>query len=343
MEETIVLESREETIAIYGSRDQYLRMVRDAFGVQIVARDSLIKISGEKAAVMRAAAVFRGLVLVARERGRVAARDVENLIWQAGSLEARSATAHGETEEAREAHSAGSGQAAHSSVRTGVVRAHHVQPRTEGQRGYIEAMRTHDLVFCVGPGGSGKTYLAVAMAVEALKAHEVKRIVLVRPAVEAGEKLGFLPGDLQAKVDPYLRPLYDALQDILGSSQLRKCMENDLIEVAPLAYMRGRTLDYAFTILDEAQNCTILQMKMFLTRMGVHSRSVVTGDVTQIDLPPGEVSGLIHAEQILRGVRGLALVYLDKSDIMRHQLVKDIVSAYEGAAVKKRTKDGEES
>ena len=332
MEETVILESREEAMAVYGSRDQYLRMVRDAFGVQIVARDSLIKISGEKAAVTRAAAVFRGLVLVARERGRVASRDVENLIWQAGSLEPGPA-AHAEAEADQEAH-------ARSAVRSASVRAHHVQPRTDGQRVYMDAMRKHDLVFCIGPGGSGKTYLAVAMAVEALKAHEVRKIVLVRPAVEAGEKLGFLPGDLQAKVDPYLRPLYDALQDILGPAQLRKCMENDFIEVAPLAYMRGRTLDYAFTILDEAQNCTILQMKMFLTRMGVHSRSVVTGDITQIDLPPGEVSGLMHAEEILSGVRGLAFIYLDKGDIVRHQLVKDIVTAYEGAAERKKAKEG---
>jgi len=332
MEETVILESREEAIAVYGSRDQYLRMVRDAFGVQIVARDSLIKISGEKAAVTRAAAVFRGLVLVVRERGRVASRDVENLIWQAGSLEP-APPAHAEAEADREAH-------ARSGVRSASVRVHHVQPRTDGQRGYMDAMRKHDLVFCIGPGGSGKTYLAVAMAVEALKAHEVRKIVLVRPAVEAGEKLGFLPGDLQAKVDPYLRPLYDAMHDILGPAQLRKCMENDFVEVAPLAYMRGRTLDYAFTILDEAQNCTILQMKMFLTRMGMHSRSVVTGDITQIDLPPGEVSGLMHAEEILNGVRGLTFIYLDKGDIVRHQLVKDIVTAYEGAAERKKAKDG---
>ena len=330
MEETIVLDSREEAMAVYGSRDQYLHMVRDAFGVQIVARDSLIKISGEKAAVMRAAAVFRGLVLVMRERGRVAARDVEELIWRAGTLESRPIHAPVETE--------GTGRP----PRPAVVRAHHVEPLTEGQRLYVEAMRTYDLVFCVGPGGSGKTYLAVARAIEALKAHEVRRIVLVRPAVEAGEKLGFLPGDLQAKVDPYLRPLYDALHDIMGPSQLRKCVENELVEVAPLAYMRGRTLDYAFTILDEAQNCTILQMKMFLTRMGKHSRSVVTGDITQIDLPPGEVSGLIHAEQILRGVRGLTFVCLDKGDIVRHQLVKDIVNAYEGAAGRKKSKEGPE-
>ena len=332
MEETVILESREEAMAVYGSRDQYLRMVRDAFGVQIVARDSLIKISGEKAAVTRAAAVFRGLVLVVRERGRVASRDVENLIWQAGSLEP-APPAHAEAEADREAH-------ARSAVRSASMRVHHVQPRTDGQRVYMDAMRKHDLVFCIGPGGSGKTYLAVAMAVEALKAHEVRKIVLVRPAVEAGEKLGFLPGDLQAKVDPYLRPLYDAMHDILGPAQLRKCMENDFVEVAPLAYMRGRTLDYAFTILDEAQNCTILQMKMFLTRMGMHSRSVVTGDITQIDLPPGEVSGLMHAEEILNGVRGLTFIYLDKGDIVRHQLVKDIVTAYEGAAERKKAKDG---
>lgn len=327
MEETIILESREEAMAVYGSRDRYLRMIRDAFGVQIVARDSIVKISGEKAAVAQAATVLRGLLRVLRERGRVATRDVEALIWQASSMEQRAALhAPNVIEETHDEHSHVGGR----------LRVHHVEPRTEGQRRYVEAMRTHDLVFCIGPGGSGKTYLAVAMAIEALKTHQVKRIVLARPAVEAGEKLGFLPGDLQAKVDPYLRPLYDALQDILGPAQVRKCIENDLIEVAPLAYMRGRTLDHAFTILDEAQNCTVLQMKMFLTRMGIHSRSVVTGDVTQVDLPPGEISGLVHAEQILRGVRGLAFVFLDKSDIVRHQLVKDIVDAYESAAVRKR-------
>jgi phosphate starvation-inducible PhoH-like protein len=337
MEETIVLESREEAMTVYGSRDRHLRMIRDAFGVQIVARDSIIKIIGEKSAVTRAAAVFRGLLLVARERGRVAARDVEDLIWQAedGALRAtessgahRTSAAHAEEAPSRAAH-------AHSSWRSAPTRAHHVEPRSEGQRAYMEAMRSYDLVFCVGPGGTGKTYLAVAAAIEALKAHQVKKIVLARPAVEAGEKLGFLPGDMQAKVDPYLRPLYDALQDILGLAQMRKCAENDLIEVVPLAYMRGRTLDYAFTVLDEAQNCTILQMKMFLTRMGPHSRSVVTGDVTQVDLPPGEVSGLIHAEQILRGVRGMTFIHLDKGDIVRHKLVRDIVDAYEGAAARK--------
>ncbi len=335
MEETIVLESREEAMAVYGSRDRYLRMIRDAFGVHIVARDSLVKISGGKTAVARATAVFRGLVQVARERGRVAVRDVENLIWQTDALETRAmAPVPAEIEETGE-------RPAGATWRSGGPRIHHVKPRTRGQETYLEAMRQHDLVFCVGPGGSGKTYLAVATAVEALKAREVKRIILVRPAVEAGEKLGFLPGDLQAKVDPYLRPLYDALQDILGSAQLRKLMENDLIEVAPLAYMRGRTLEHAFTILDEAQNCTILQMKMFLTRMGLYSRSVVTGDVTQVDLPPGEVSGLVHAEQILQGVPGLKFVYLDKSDIVRHQLVKDIVNAYEKSSGKKRTKEDE--
>jgi phosphate starvation-inducible PhoH-like protein len=206
-----------------------------------------------------------------------------------------------------------------------------IKARTLGQRRYIDLLGENDIVFAVGPAGTGKTYLAVVEAVLALKRKEVRRILLTRPAVEAGEKLGFLPGDLQDKVDPYLRPLYDSLSDILGGDTARKMMEKGVIEVAPLAYMRGRTLDDAFIILDEAQNTTIPQMKMFLTRIGFGSRAVVTGDITQVDLGPGEKSGLVHAERILRDVDGIGFAYMTHLDVVRHPLVQKIINAYERA------------
>ena len=204
-----------------------------------------------------------------------------------------------------------------------------IRPRTEGQSRYVGAIRKSELVFAVGPAGTGKTYLAVAMAVEALKRREIRRIVLVRPAVEAGESLGFLPGDLQAKINPYLRPLLDALHEMMDYELIKSHMERDVIEVVPLAYMRGRTLNEAFVILDEAQNTSVAQMKMFLTRMGEGSKLVVSGDVTQIDLPPSTRSGLVDAVTRLRKIRGVAIVELDESDIVRHRLVQDIVRAYE--------------
>ncbi|NUN52789.1 MAG: PhoH family protein, partial [Planctomycetaceae bacterium] len=213
-----------------------------------------------------------------------------------------------------------------------VVRAlddSYVVPRTEGQRAYVEAIRNHDITFAIGPAGTGKTYLAVANAVAALRRGQFRRLVLTRPAVEAGEHLGFLPGDLQAKVNPYLRPLYDALEDLIDFDEVRRTIERDVIEVAPLAYMRGRTLDRCFIILDEAQNTTPEQMKMFLTRMGRSSRMVVTGDVTQVDLPKGVRSGLLHAREVLKDVRGIAIVTLGRPDIVRHPLVQEIVDAYE--------------
>ncbi|MBV8233356.1 MAG: PhoH family protein, partial [Planctomycetaceae bacterium] len=205
-----------------------------------------------------------------------------------------------------------------------------VRPRTAGQTRYLQALRENELVFCVGPAGTGKTYLAVAMAVSALRRGSIKKIVLVRPAVEAGEHLGFLPGDLEAKINPYLRPLLDALHDLMDYDQIRRYMGSDLIEIAPLAYMRGRTLNDAVIILDEGQNTTVPQMKMFLTRMGQNARIVVTGDVTQVDLPLATVSGLADAVERLRDVPGVGIVSLDKSDIVRHPLVQAIVNAYEG-------------
>ena len=203
-----------------------------------------------------------------------------------------------------------------------------IQPKTAGQAEYLQAMADHDIVVGIGPAGTGKTYLAVAAAVDALSRKRVKRIVLARPAVEAGESLGFLPGDMQAKVDPYLRPLYDALEDMMPLERVQKSIETRVIEIAPLAYMRGRTLADAFVILDEAQNATSAQMKMFLTRLGVNSRAVITGDKTQVDLPKREASGLFQIERILRGIEGIAFHYLNETDIIRHRLVRDIVKAY---------------
>ena len=206
-----------------------------------------------------------------------------------------------------------------------------ITPKTEGQRRYLEAIATHDIVVGIGPAGTGKTYLAVAMAVDALYKRRVNRIVLARPAVEAGEQLGFLPGRIEEKVDPYLRPLYDALQDMLPADRVRRAIEDRTIEIAPLAYMRGRTLSDAFVILDEAQNATRAQMKMFLTRLGLNSKTVVTADKTQIDLPDREDSGLLEIERILKGIEGIAFVYLTEDDVVRHRLVRDIIRAYERA------------
>jgi phosphate starvation-inducible PhoH-like protein len=206
-----------------------------------------------------------------------------------------------------------------------------IVPKSDGQRRYIEAIQEYDVVIGIGPAGTGKTYLAVACAVDALYKKRVRRIILARPAVEAGENLGFLPGDLQEKVDPYLRPLYDALEDMMPQDRVRRALEDSTIEIAPLAYMRGRTLSDAFVILDEAQNATTAQMKMFLTRLGLNSRVVITGDKTQIDLPRREDSGLLEVERILTGIEGISLLYLDANDVIRHRLVKDIIKAYERA------------
>jgi phosphate starvation-inducible PhoH-like protein len=204
-----------------------------------------------------------------------------------------------------------------------------IRPKSAGQKKYVRLVKKNDIVFAVGPAGTGKTYLAVALAVASLKSNEAARIVLTRPAVEAGESLGFLPGDLKEKIDPYLRPLYDALDDMIAPDKLKGYLEKRIIEIAPLAYMRGRTLNNAFVILDEAQNASAMQMKMFLTRLGPNSRAIVTGDVTQIDLPNRAASGLVQIQQVLTGIDGIAFVYLDRNDVVRHRLVKDIIDAYE--------------
>jgi phosphate starvation-inducible PhoH-like protein len=306
-EATITLDSHDEELAILGSRDQLLRQVRDTLRVKIGVRHGEVRIEGDDERLERAKQVFQELRRLYRRQRTITTGDV------AGILDAVMNPVEGETLDAL----------------SGLDGPRAVRARTEGQARYLKAMKERELVLCIGPAGTGKTYLAVAMAVAAMRRGQIKKIVLVRPAVEAGEHLGFLPGDLEAKINPYLRPLLDALHDLMDYNQLRRYMGNDLVEIAPLAYMRGRTLNDAIIILDEGQNATVAQMKMFLTRMGQNARIVVTGDTTQVDLPPGTVSGLSDAVERLRDVPGVAIVELDKSDIVRHPLVQAIVDAYE--------------
>ncbi len=305
---TVTLDSREEAVLLFGPRDQYLRSIRDALGVKVVARGDLVQLEAATSEpVEQAERAFQQLRTVLRKHGKLTPEDVRTVV-----------------EVVRGATERGAGSAV-----TMMESGRHLRPRTDGQGRYVQAMKAHDMVICVGPAGTGKTYLAVGMAVSLLRAGQVKKIILVRPAVEAGERLGFLPGDLAAKVNPYLRPLFDALNDIMEPEQVRRYMDNDVIEIAPLAYMRGRTLNNSVIIMDEAQNATVPQTKMFLTRMGNNSRVVVTGDLTQTDLPKTIPSGLADAVQRLRDVEGLAIVYLDESDIVRNPLVSRIVKAYE--------------
>ena len=307
-EVTIALEGQNEELAVFGSRDQHLRQIRDALGVKVLARHGEVRVEGDPARVEQAREVFEGLRSLYRTRRTILSADVTDLIEKV----ARVADDGPGMVEIREGNRV-------------------VRPRTSGQNRYLQALRDNALVLCVGPAGTGKTYLAVSTAVSALRQGRIKKIVLVRPAVEAGEHLGFLPGDLEAKINPYLRPLLDALHDLMPYDQIRRYMDNDLIEIAPLAYMRGRTLNDAAIILDEGQNATVSQMKMFLTRMGQDSRIIVTGDVTQVDLPPDVPSGLADAVERLSRVPGVAAVTLDRTDIVRHPLVQAIVDAYETA------------
>jgi phosphate starvation-inducible PhoH-like protein len=294
-------------LTLFGPRDQYLRKIRSALGVVISARDDRIHIEGNEQAVAQATTVLEQLKGIAQRQGEVSPYDVARAL--------SSVTGEPVVDD-------------HAPIQ-GLTVGKQVRPRTPGQATYVQAIRDHDLVFCVGPAGTGKTYLAVAMAISALKQERIRKIVLVRPAVEAGESLGFLPGDLQAKINPYLRPLLDALRDLMDYEQVKRLTDQDVIEMIPLAYMRGRTLNDAFIILDEAQNTTIAQMKMFLTRMGQNSKIVVSGDITQIDLPPHTRSGLVDGLSRLRGIEGFREVQLAKADIVRHPLVQKIVSAYE--------------
>ncbi|HYL51407.1 MAG TPA: PhoH family protein [Acidimicrobiia bacterium] len=295
-------------VGLLGQRDELLRIVEAAFPVEILVRGNEITITGEGQQAERVARLFEEMIVLL-EQGHQLDRD--NLGRSIEMLKADQLPSEVLTAE--------------------VVRGRKsIRPKTAGQKRYVDAVRDHTVTFAIGPAGTGKSYLAVALAVQALQAKEVNRIILTRPAVEAGERLGFLPGDILQKVDPYLRPLYDALYDMMEPEVVVRLMERGTIEVAPLAYMRGRTLDDSFIILDEAQNTTPEQMKMFLTRLGFGSKAVITGDVTQIDLPDGRGrSGLLRVREVLEGIDGLVFVELGSSDVVRHRIVQDIVDAYE--------------
>lgn len=299
-----------DPLLLFGVNDQNMEILNSAFEARLVARGGRIVIEGEEQEVRQVEQVLTDMIVTINRKGELTPDDVSALLKVSpgekrtpveGDMPVIVYTPKGE-----------------------------ITPRTKGQLSYYEAMVKNDIVFAVGPAGTGKTYMAVAMAVAGLKDRQVDRLILTRPAVEAGERLGFLPGDLKEKVDPYLTPLYDALQDMLPNDKLRTYLDQRVIEIAPLAYMRGRTLSSAYVILDEAQNATTMQMKMFLTRLGVNSKAIVTGDITQIDLPPSEESGCIQAMNILKGIDGIAFCSLDEHDVVRHRLVRDILKAYQG-------------
>jgi len=309
-EESLELKDIEKTRMLFGDYDQNLLLIQDEFNVDIILRDSRLRIIGEQDNVSMALKVIEILMRKLESEGVISSHTVDYAIRMVRDGDEK------KTDKLDEV--------IITTARGKVIRA-----KTLGQRKYIEAINNNEVVFAIGPAGTGKTYLAMAMAIKAFKNKEVNRIILTRPAVEAGEKLGFLPGDLQEKVDPYLRPLYDALYDIMGIENFQRNMEKGLIEVAPLAYMRGRTLDDSYIILDEAQNTTPEQMKMFLTRLGFGSKAIITGDVTQIDLPKGKFSGLKQVEEILKGIKGIEFVHLGEKDVVRHKLVQHIIKAYE--------------
>ncbi|GEK35219.1 PhoH family protein [Kurthia sibirica] len=310
----LTLRDPNEAVMLLGISDANLKLIEESFDIQIITRGDAIVIVGEESNKEDAAALVEQLLFVIRKSININQRDVLSAIEMSKSGTIEYFSELYDEEIAR-------------NTKGKIIRA-----KTIGQRNYIKAIKNKDLVFGIGPAGTGKTYLAVVMAVVALKNNAVKRIVLTRPAVEAGESLGFLPGDLKEKVDPYLRPLYDALHDVLGLEQTTRMIERGTIEIAPLAYMRGRTLDDAYVILDEAQNTTKAQMKMFLTRLGFNSKMIITGDKTQIDLPRGLASGLTHAEYLLRDVSGVSFQILETGDIVRHPLVAKIIEAYEHEA-----------
>ncbi len=308
VENTIELKSNNEASILFGNHDKNLRIMRDIFGVKIVARNGVLKYEGDIGSVKKLTEVINSLLKIIRTSGKLGEYDFDIVL---ADIDRGASPIKSEQEIEL------------------FTKGQPVTPKTNGQVRYVNAIKKNDLVFCIGPAGTGKTYLAVSLALSILKNGGLKKIVLARPAVEAGERLGFLPGDIQAKVNPYLRPLYDALADMIDIGQVKKYIENELIEILPLAFMRGRTLNNSFIILDEAQNCTVKQMKTFLTRFGIKTRVVVTGDVTQVDLPPGEKSGLIDVQERLNRVAGVGFVYLTREDIVRHRLVRDIVEAYD--------------
>lgn len=314
-EKRLTLPDEVEAVAVLGQGDAILRMIEEALGTEVLSRGRELILRGSEASVEKAEQLLKDLSALSRKRP-VELSDVQYALRMLTTKPA---------------------EALPTDVLLTTPSGKAIGPRTLGQKKYVEAMLHHDLVIAIGPAGTGKTYLAVAMAVLALKERRVQRLILTRPAVEAGEKLGFLPGDLYAKVDPYLRPLYDALYEMMGPERFQRLAEKGIIEVAPLAYMRGRTLNDSFIILDEAQNTTHEQMKMFLTRLGFGSKAVITGDITQIDLPKDKASGLVEVQEILRGVEGIAFVYLTETDVVRHDLVQKIVRAYEAYEESRRS------
>ena len=316
----IEVEDQQEMLAVLGRNDELLRVIQDCYDAKIVARGNTIAFSGDENEVKQLESLFKELLFLERQGAAITTHDVRYSIRMIAEAQL---------------------DALHRMYADTIIvtrRGRQVKAKTLGQWNYIDAIRRNAITIGIGPAGTGKTYLAVALAVKALKNKEVERIILTRPAVEAGEKLGFLPGDMQDKVDPYLRPLYDALYDMLGNETFQKYVTRGTIEVAPLAYMRGRTLNDAFIILDEAQNTTPEQMKMFLTRFGFGSKMVITGDVTQIDLPGGKKSGLKQAAYILRNTPGIGIVNFGESDVVRHEIVGAVIRAYEEYEKHKREK-----
>ncbi len=311
MEQTVNFDRMEHALALFGSYDENIRLVEQHFEVSIVCRGTEIKVTGPEETVPLAVRTVEGLLQYIEKGEALTDQNVRYMMSLVDDGQEENITSI-----------AGDVVCITSSGKP-------VKAKTLGQKKYIDSIRQNIVTFGIGPAGTGKTYLAVAMAVRAFRAHEVNRIILTRPAVEAGEKLGFLPGDLQNKVDPYLRPLYDALFDMLGAENFQRYQERGSIEVAPLAYMRGRTLDDSFIILDEAQNTTPEQMKMFLTRLGFGSRAVITGDITQIDLPDARRSGLVEASRVLKNVEDIAILRFSEKDVVRHRLVQEIIKAYE--------------
>jgi phosphate starvation-inducible PhoH-like protein len=305
-----------DVVQLLGFNDANLQMIEERFDANLIVRGDQLTIRGSQFEIGKIEKVVSELIYMLNKNGSLNPNDIDTVI---DLVSVNGSAPESPTEV----------QLEDSDTTILYTKAGIIKARTAGQKQYIQQIRKNDIVFAIGPAGTGKTYLAVAMAVAALKNRDVTRIILARPAVEAGESLGFLPGDFREKIDPYLRPLYDALDDMLSAEKLRGYIEKRIIEIVPLAYMRGRTLHNAFVILDEAQNATAMQMKMFLTRLGVNSRAIITGDITQIDLPTKITSGLVQIQDILKKVQGVMFCYFDKNDVVRHKLVKDIIDAYD--------------
>jgi phosphate starvation-inducible PhoH-like protein len=317
MDKIIKIESQDQLQRLFGAHDQNIRDIEKEFKVKITLRAECLKISGTQSNIKKAADLIEYLLNAIRSNQTdIGKLDLHYLLrnFRQKKFDAIELFEPG--------------------IIQNVLKTKQIGPRTKGQKEYVEAIKKYDIVFSIGPAGTGKTYLAMACAVEALKKQEVRRLILTRPAIEAGESLGFLPGDMIEKISPYLRPLYDALYDMMDAERIEKYLETGIIEVAPLAYMRGRTLNDAFIVLDEAQNCTAEQMKMFLTRLGFDSKAVITGDITQSDLPQGKPIGLLQAQQILKEIEGIKFVYLTGFDVVRHALVQKIIEAYDALAKK---------